>query len=62
MLQLMNLPIAEPSAERMKATVAALAARELAGRRVATPGGAAARSRLSAANRATECNTVTAIT
>jgi hypothetical protein len=33
----------EPSAERMKATVAALAARELGGRRAGSPGGAAAR-------------------
>jgi thioredoxin reductase len=49
---------AEPSAARMKATVAALAARELAGRRVATPGGAAARSILAAA--LTELDTVSA--
>lgn len=37
------LEAAELSAQRMKATVGALAARELAGRRVATSGGAAAR-------------------
>lgn len=39
----------EVSAERMKATVSALAARELAGRRVASPGGVAARMWLEAA-------------
>lgn len=40
---------AEPSAQRMKATVVALAAPALAGRRVATPGGAAARAIVTAA-------------
>ena len=40
---------AEPSAHRMKNTVAALAAPELAGRRVATPGAAAARTIVTAA-------------
>lgn len=41
--------VAGPSATRMKATAAALAARELAGRRVGTPGGAAARTWLTTA-------------
>jgi acetylornithine deacetylase/succinyl-diaminopimelate desuccinylase-like protein len=45
--QATTLP-ADPSAARMTDTVAALAARELAGRRVATPGGARARTILAA--------------